>query len=96
MRPRTSICVCSVTFVVSFITDVCSHSMAITVRSKNHAAHLLRLIGVALPPASIEELKKCDGAIFGAVSSPSHRVQGYSSPIIGACTLAAHTLLLTA
>jgi hypothetical protein len=28
-------------------------------------------------------LKGCDGALFGAVSSPSHKVEGYSSPIIG-------------
>lgn len=38
--------------------------------------------GAALPPATLETLRDCDGAIFGAVSSPSHRVAGYSSPII--------------
>ncbi|ELR22422.1 isocitrate dehydrogenase LysB, putative [Acanthamoeba castellanii str. Neff] len=32
---------------------------------------------------TIEGLKGCDGALFGAVSSPSHKVEGYSSPIIG-------------
>lgn len=39
--------------------------------------------GTALPPATLAELRSCDGALFGAVSSPSHRVEGYSSPIIG-------------
>ena len=40
--------------------------------------------GVALPAETIETLKnKCDGALFGAVSSPSHKVKGYSSPIVG-------------
>jgi homoisocitrate dehydrogenase len=28
-------------------------------------------------------LRKCNGALFGAVSSPTHKVQGYSSPILG-------------
>lgn len=39
--------------------------------------------GVSLPKETIEGLKGCDGALFGAVSSPSHKVEGYSSPIIG-------------
>jgi homoisocitrate dehydrogenase len=38
---------------------------------------------VSLPKETIEGLKGCDGALFGAVSSPSHKVEGYSSPIIG-------------
>jgi homoisocitrate dehydrogenase len=39
--------------------------------------------GVALPQETIDRLKtECDGALFGAVSSPSHRVPGYSSPIV--------------
>ena len=39
--------------------------------------------GVALPPSTVETLKsECDGALFGAVSSPSHKVAGYSSPIV--------------
>lgn len=38
--------------------------------------------GTALPQATLKALKSCDGALFGAVSSPSHRVEGYSSPII--------------
>ncbi len=37
----------------------------------------------ALPDATLAALRECDGAIFGAVSSPSRRVDGYSSPIIG-------------
>ena len=26
--------------------------------------------------------EECDGAMFGSVSSPSHKVAGYSSPIV--------------
>lgn len=39
--------------------------------------------GTALPAATLDRLQTCDGALFGAVSSPSQRVAGYSSPIIG-------------
>ena len=40
--------------------------------------------GTALPDRTIETLQKeCDGALFGAVSSPSTQVKGYSSPIVG-------------
>jgi homoisocitrate dehydrogenase len=38
--------------------------------------------GTALPTTTLDTLRSCDGAIFGAVSSPSHRVSGYSSPIV--------------
>ncbi|KAJ3040037.1 homoisocitrate dehydrogenase [Rhizophlyctis rosea] len=39
--------------------------------------------GVALPEETVERLKgECAGALFGAVSSPSHKVAGYSSPIV--------------
>lgn len=39
--------------------------------------------GAALPDKTVETLKKeCDGALFGAVSSPSKAVKGYSSPIV--------------
>ncbi|KAI9596919.1 hypothetical protein BDF19DRAFT_437205 [Syncephalis fuscata] len=39
--------------------------------------------GKALPEETLERLRSdCDGALFGAVSSPSHRVAGYSSPIV--------------
>lgn len=39
--------------------------------------------GTALPTETIDILKtECDGALFGAVSSPSHKVKGYSSPIV--------------
>ncbi|MCX6049972.1 MAG: isocitrate/isopropylmalate dehydrogenase family protein [Chloroflexi bacterium] len=38
--------------------------------------------GAALPEATVAALQNCHGALFGAVSSPSHRVEGYSSPII--------------
>jgi len=42
-----------------------------------------RRTGTALPPATLDALRTCDGAIFGAVSSPSGVVEGYSSPILG-------------
>ncbi|KAJ6110603.1 Isocitrate and isopropylmalate dehydrogenases family [Penicillium sp. IBT 16267x] len=39
--------------------------------------------GTALPDKTVDTLKKeCDGALFGAVSSPSKQVAGYSSPIV--------------
>ncbi|KAH9943130.1 homoisocitrate dehydrogenase [Epithele typhae] len=38
--------------------------------------------GVALPDETVEVLRECDGALFGAVSSPSRIVTGYSSPIV--------------
>ncbi len=39
-------------------------------------------MGSALPATTLTELQACDGALFGAVSSPNRRVAGYSSPII--------------
>lgn len=38
--------------------------------------------GRALPEATAEILEGCAGALFGAVSSPSHAVDGYRSPIV--------------
>ncbi|KAH1330476.1 homoisocitrate dehydrogenase [Aspergillus fumigatus] len=38
--------------------------------------------GTALPDKTVETLKECDGALFGAVSSPTTKVAGYSSPIV--------------
>lgn len=39
--------------------------------------------GTALPEATIHSLKtECNAALFGAVSSPSTKVEGYSSPIV--------------
>lgn len=38
--------------------------------------------GHALPASTLEALQECDAALFGAVSSPSHRVPGYRSPIV--------------
>lgn len=39
--------------------------------------------GSALPDKTVDVLKtECDGALFGAVSSPSTAVKGYSSPIV--------------
>lgn len=42
-----------------------------------------RETGTALPPKTVEILRhECDGALFGAVSSPTTKVLGYSSPIV--------------
>lgn len=38
--------------------------------------------GSSLPQATVDALHDCDGALFGAVSSPNGRVPGYSSTII--------------
>ncbi|KAI3485123.1 hypothetical protein L1887_51560 [Cichorium endivia] len=39
--------------------------------------------GSALPEETVRALKDdCHGAMFGSVSSPSHKVEGYSSPIV--------------
>ncbi|OBT62564.1 homoisocitrate dehydrogenase [Pseudogymnoascus sp. 23342-1-I1] len=39
--------------------------------------------GTALPDKTVDILKhECDGALFGAVQSPSTAVKGYSSPIV--------------
>ena len=39
--------------------------------------------GTALPDKTVDTLKnECDGALFGAVSSPTTKVAGYSSPIV--------------
>jgi homoisocitrate dehydrogenase len=38
--------------------------------------------GRALPEATLEAARHCDAVVFGAVSSPSHPVAGYRSPIV--------------
>ncbi len=38
--------------------------------------------GTALPEATLQLLQQVDGALFGAVGSPSHPVPGYRSPIV--------------
>ncbi len=38
--------------------------------------------GTALPDKTVQRLKECDAAVFGAVSSPSGKVAGYRSPIV--------------
>jgi homoisocitrate dehydrogenase len=44
---------------------------------------LFKKTGVALPDKTVDVLtNECDGALFGAVSSPSVKVKGYSSPIV--------------
>ncbi|KAJ3070958.1 homoisocitrate dehydrogenase [Podochytrium sp. JEL0797] len=45
---------------------------------------LFQKTGVALPEETVRTCLdgKVDGAMFGSVSSPSHKVEGYSSPIV--------------
>lgn len=44
---------------------------------------LFQKTGTALPQETVDVLQKeCDGALFGSVSSPSTKVEGYSSPIV--------------
>ncbi|MCH0629994.1 isocitrate/isopropylmalate dehydrogenase family protein [Kocuria palustris] len=44
---------------------------------------LFKETGTALPEETVDTLKNdCDGALFGAVSSPTVKVAGYSSPIV--------------
>ncbi|KAK6458907.1 homoisocitrate dehydrogenase [Scheffersomyces xylosifermentans] len=44
---------------------------------------LFQKTGTALPDKTVEVLQnECDGALFGAVSSPTTKVEGYSSPIV--------------
>ncbi len=38
--------------------------------------------GAALPQETLEAVRGCGAALFGAVSSPSHKVDGYRSPIV--------------
>ncbi|MBN1249486.1 MAG: isocitrate/isopropylmalate dehydrogenase family protein [Anaerolineae bacterium] len=38
--------------------------------------------GTALPATTLAAAQEADAILFGAVSSPSHRVAGYSSPIV--------------
>lgn len=45
--------------------------------------HTFNETGNALPEKTVETLRQeCDGALFGAVSSPTTKVAGYSSPIV--------------
>jgi homoisocitrate dehydrogenase len=38
--------------------------------------------GVSVPPETVSAIHQCRAALFGAVSSPSHRIEGYRSAII--------------
>ena len=39
--------------------------------------------GTSLPQETVDIARSCDAVLFGAVSSPSHKVEGYSSTIVG-------------
>ncbi len=43
---------------------------------------LFERTGESLPEATLNELKRCDGALFGASGSPAKRLDGYRSPIL--------------
>jgi homoisocitrate dehydrogenase len=38
--------------------------------------------GVALPEETLEAIHSCDAVLFGAITSPLYKVEGYSSPIL--------------
>lgn len=38
--------------------------------------------GVSVPPETLHAIRNCGAALFGAVSSPSHKVEGYRSAIL--------------
>jgi homoisocitrate dehydrogenase len=38
--------------------------------------------GVSVPPATLQMVRECGAALFGAVSSPSRKVEGYRSAIL--------------
>jgi homoisocitrate dehydrogenase len=38
--------------------------------------------GVSVPESTLEAVRECGAALFGAVSSPSHKVEGYRSAIL--------------
>lgn len=38
--------------------------------------------GTALPEETVAAMRDCDGGLFGAVSSPTVKTEGYSSPIV--------------
>ena len=39
--------------------------------------------GEALPPETLEAVRDADTTLLGAVASPSHKVDGYRSPVVG-------------
>src|SRR5260221_14575837 len=39
--------------------------------------------GASLPDETLSAARAADAVLFGAVSSPSHPVEGYRSPIVG-------------
>ena len=39
--------------------------------------------GTALPEETVETVRSCEATLFGAISSPLQRVEGYASPIVG-------------
>lgn len=60
-----------------------SQRVSFEFRDLDAGFELFQRTGVALPDATVESLRhECDAALFGAVSSPSHKVAGYSSPIV--------------
>ena len=44
--------------------------------------HCFRKHGASVPESTLETIRECGAGLFGAVSSPSHKVEGYRSAII--------------
>ncbi len=44
--------------------------------------HCFEKYGTSVPPETLEKVRACGAGLFGAVSSPSHKVAGYKSAIL--------------
>ncbi|KAL8682640.1 MAG: hypothetical protein Q9186_001327 [Xanthomendoza sp. 1 TL-2023] len=67
------------------ILETLSHSLplAFTFTTLPAGYSCFQETGTALPPKTVQTLRsECDAALFGAVSSPTTKVAGYSSPIV--------------
>jgi homoisocitrate dehydrogenase len=67
------------------ILEALPSSLGLKFTFSHHSAgfETFQKTGAALPDATVEALQSdCDGALFGAVSSPTVKTEGYSSPIV--------------
>jgi homoisocitrate dehydrogenase len=67
------------------ILEALPSSLCLKFTFSHHSAgfETFQKTGAALPDATVEALQSdCDGALFGAVSSPTVKTEGYSSPIV--------------
>jgi homoisocitrate dehydrogenase len=56
--------------------------LALTVTQAEAGWACFQSHGTALPEVTVETASESDAVLFGAVSSPSHKVEGYQSPIV--------------